>query len=65
MNTKILGRVKPVSHVRQPVEKTAIKKLAVEKHPIEEFGVDKTAGVLSSAPEYKKNLEKLFKSTLS
>ena len=54
-----------MSHVRQPVEKTAIKKLAVEKHPIEEFGVDKTAGVLSSAPEYKKNLEKLFKSTLS
>ena len=58
MDTKILGRVRPVSHVKQPIEKTAIEKTAVEKHSIEEAGVDKTAGVLSSAPEYKKSLEK-------
>ena len=58
MDTKILGRVRPVSHVKQPIEKTAIEKTAVEKHSIEEAGVDNTAGVISSAPEYKKALEK-------
>lgn len=41
MNTKTLGRVKPVSNVKSGIRKTAIEKIAVEKAVVE-----KTAGVL-------------------
>ena len=49
MNTKILGRVKPVSNVKQTVEKTAIEKTAADKQPIEKAGIEKTSGVLTGA----------------
>ena len=44
MNTKIVGRVKPVSHVKTAFEKTAIEKAVVEK-----ASVEKTAGILEFA----------------
>ena len=50
MNTKIVGRVKPVSNVKQTVKKTAIEKTAADKQPIERATVEKTAGVLAKVP---------------
>lgn len=44
MNTKIVGRVKPVSNFKQPVEK-----IAADKAPVEKAGIEKEAGILDHA----------------
>lgn len=43
MNTKIVGRVKPVENFKQPVEKTAVEKEAIEKTASEKTAYEKTS----------------------